>query len=146
MKLLTPVLAMSLFLSNNVFACQESAMSYDEVTDAAEAVYVGGVMGISIPDLTEKSMDADLNYPNETQRSDRVVSVKVFQTLTGEQQDTLDVKLNWCNGQQAKLGETAIIYKLENGWYLKHDKFAISETAAILSTQSQSKINGLALN
>lgn len=146
MKLILPVFAVSLFLSNNVLACQQTAMSNHEVTNAAEAVYVGGVMGIAIPELTKENMNPDLNYPNNIQRSDRVVTMKVFQTLSGENQETLDVTLNWCNGQQAKLGEMAIVYKLKDGWYLKHDAFAVSETAAILSTQSQNNVSTLALH
>lgn len=146
MKIISSLFVSSLFFCHQASACQQSGMTYDEMTTTAEAVYVGGVMGVSIPDLSQDTMKVDLHYPNEMQRKDRIISMKVFQTLHGAQQDELDVTLNFCNAQDAKLGEVAILYKFKDGWYLKHDEFAISETTAMLSTRTSSKIQSLALN
>ncbi len=145
MKTLPLLFLFTLFVSNHAFACQKMTMSYDEIALASKAVYVGGIMSVSIPDLAEEQMNEDLNYPNATHRSDRVITMNVFQTLNGEVKERLDVTLDWCNGKDAKLGKMAILYKIEGGWVLKHDEFAISETMAILSTRSKANIHNIAL-
>lgn len=146
MKTLCYLFVFTVFISSNVFACQKTTMSYDEIALASKAVYVGGVVSVAInDDLNEQQMYGDLNYPNEVHRSDRVIRMNVFQTLSGEEKERLEVTVDWCNGKQAKLGEMAILYQLESGWYLKHDEFAISESMAVLSKRSASNSQIVAL-
>lgn len=128
----------------DTFACREPNMSYDELAMSADAVYVGGIMSIAIPDMQKDDMNVDLHYPNVVNRQDRVIKMKVHQTLSGGEQEMLNVTLTWCDGKNAKLGEMGILYQLENGWYLRHDDFAISEATAILTTQSYKSFSNIA--
>ena len=70
--------------------------------------------------------------------------MKVHQTLSGQSEKILNISLNWCNSKNVKLGEMAIIYQLDQDWYLKHDEFAISEATSILTTEAINRSTGIA--
>ncbi len=144
MRKLSFICLLYVLMTFHTFACKESSMTYDELAMSASAVYVGGIMSIAIPDLQIDDLNVDLHYPNVVNRNDRVIKMNVHQTLSGEKLETINVTLNWCQGKDIKLGKMGILYQLENGWYLKHDDFAISEATAILPTQSYKNFSKIA--
>jgi hypothetical protein len=107
-----------LCLSPNALGCRVVQWSAEEWAKNADRVYQGVVTSISMPVLDNKIVATDrLVLYRAT--ADRLIRVKVYETLKGRKEEVLEVRLAWCGGGNAELGAMVVLYGLGEKWHAR---------------------------
>ena len=121
--------------SSNVVACVRTKSTPGQWALSAEKVYIGRVSSISFPELEESKMK-EVHNELQLTMANRVVRIKVYETLKGKEEDVIEVNLGFCQGGLAKLREMVVVYGKGNRWHAKSSAEAIVETRTTLTKVS----------
>ncbi|GAA5445474.1 hypothetical protein Misp06_03677 [Microbulbifer sp. NBRC 101763] len=130
--LLTLILA---FFAQDALTCQELNWTPEQWAENAKEVHIGRVSSISIPELEHRVLSKE-QEDYLVRGAERVIRIKVYETLKGSQENLVQVKLGWCRGGKADLGEMVVLYSLGKKWHAKQATSAIAKTRAALTNKA----------
>lgn len=111
-------IVLCLCLSQSAWGCREVNWSIEEWTENADTIYRGFVTSISIPSL-EKEIIEQEKIIFYSSRVDKIIRIKVYETLKGKKEEILEVPLEWCGGGNVELGKMVVLYGLGEKWHAK---------------------------
>lgn len=127
----TIALLFFLFHSQLAFACREVDWTTEQWAQKASAIYIGKIYAISVTEDYLKAVDSvDTIHLGV----DRVIQLKVFETLKGEKVDNLEVLIDWCRGGQFEFLQPIILFKVGHEFHLKSISQADTVKAALGSS------------
>ena len=104
-------------LPANSYACQDYIWKTSEKIEKSEEVYIGRVTSVSIPDLEKVVLKKEQeNFSIRT--IERIMRIKIYESLKGESIGVIEVKLRWCRGGHAELGNLVVLYHLSKEWHV----------------------------
>ncbi|WP_444926987.1 hypothetical protein ACJJI4_02895 [Microbulbifer sp. TRSA002] len=132
MKLLVTLILV--FIAQDTLACPGLNWTPGQWAENAKEVYIGRVSSISIPELEHRVLSKE-QEGYLVRGAERVIRIKVYETLKGSQENLVQVKLGWCRGGKADLGEMVVLYSLGKEWHAKKAGSAIAKTRAALTNK-----------
>ncbi|WKD50243.1 hypothetical protein [Microbulbifer spongiae] len=132
MKILVTLLL--ILIAQSVLACQELNWTPEQWAENSKEVYIGRVSSISIPELDNRVLSKE-QESYLVRGAERIIRIKVYETLKGSQENLVQVKLGWCRGGEAGLGKMVVLYGLGKEWHVKQASDAIAKTRAVLTSK-----------
>ncbi|WP_444931494.1 hypothetical protein ACJJIF_06875 [Microbulbifer sp. SSSA002] len=126
------------FIAQAALACQELNWTPEQWAENAKEVYIGRVSSISIPELEHRVLSKE-QEGFLVRGAERVIRMKVYETLKGSQENLVQIKLGWCRGGKANLGEMVVLYSLGKEWHVKQASSAIAKTRATLTNKGSGR-------
>lgn len=115
-----------LVYSQATLACRELNWSPAEYAYKSEEVYIALVQSVSLnKQVSEKEINIEKYRNSIRAHGDINVTLKVVESLKGEELKELKISLNWCRGGQYELGDLVVAYKFGKYWHVKNTKPAI---------------------
>ena len=134
------VLLLLLLFSYDSLACREFQLPESSWFEKSNSVYVVRVVGISAPTLIYAPYSTDVfREALVTDRFDKIVSLVVYETLKGSDNQLMEVTINWCGGGEVKLGFVGVLYGLEQKWHIQSGLSAVSAFKAALTRYSNGR-------
>jgi len=112
------------------FACREVDWTTEQWAQKASAIYIGKIYAISV---TEDYLKAEDSVDTIHLGVDRVIQLKVFETLKGEKVDNLEALIDWCRGGQLEFLQPILLFKVGNEFHIKSTENVNTVKAALVS-------------
>lgn len=136
-KILVGLLIISTF-SQSAYSCREVQWSIAQWVENSKDIYIGRVVGVSIPSLEKQDQFGDqINEIVSLGRVDKVARIKIFNSLKGEPKDFIEAEIKWCGGGQFSIGQQVAIFGDNNIWHIKNYFDSIEAIRKIIAVEKQ---------